>query len=225
VSGDRSPGGGGTGDSYGGYRSQLVETLPAKGIKSLPVLKAVAEVPRHLFVPEAVRHRAYEDSALPIGQGQTISQPFVQAMYLQALELTGEEKVLEVGTGSGYQTALLAKLAAMVFSIERHAGLAQSAKRTLDEAGIRNVSIMVGDGTLGWRPYAPYDGILVAAASPDVPAPLLEQLAEGGRLVIPLGERDNQVLVMVERKGDQFTRRKLGDVRFVPLVGELGFSE
>lgn len=227
LSGGRmTPGGGsGTGDSYGGYRSQLVETLRSKGIRSLPVLKAIAEVPRHLFVPEGVRHRAYEDSALPIGQGQTISQPFVQAMYLQALDLTGEEKVLEVGTGSGYQTALLAKLAAMVFSIERYAGLAQTAKQALDEAGIRNVSMMVGDGTLGWRPYAPYDSILVSAASPKVPEPLLEQLAERGRLVIPLGERDNQTLVLVERHGNQFERRKLGDVRFVPLVGELGFSE
>ena len=174
-------------DSYGGYRAQLVETLRNKGITDLAVLKAVAEVPRHMFVPQGVRHRAYEDSALPIAQGQTISQPFVQATYLQALGLKGDEKVLEVGTGSGYQTALLAQLAAMVFSIERHGLLAREAKEALDRAGITNVSVMVGDGTLGWRPYAPYDAILVAAASPDIPEPLLEQLAEGGRLVIPIG--------------------------------------
>lgn len=203
----------------------MVETLRNKGINDLAVLKAIAEVPRHLFVPEGVRHRAYEDSALPIAQGQTISQPFVQATYLQALGLQGEEKVLEVGTGSGYQTALLAQLAAMVFSIERHGALAQEAKRALDQAGVTNVSVMVGDGTLGWRPYAPYDAILVSAASPDVPEPLLEQLADGGRLVIPIGGRRTQQLVMVERDGDEFTRVKLADVRFVPLVGEKGYEE
>jgi len=212
-------------DSYGGYRAQLVETLRGKGINDLAVLKAVAEVPRHLFVPGGVRHRAYEDSPLPIAQGQTISQPFEQATYLQALGLKGDEKVLEVGTGSGYQTALLAKLAAMVFSIERHGLLAQEAKAVLDQVGITNVSIMVGDGTLGWRPYAPYDAILVAAASPDIPEPLLDQLAEGGRLVIPIGGRQTQKLVMVERHGNEYTRRKLANVRFVPLVGELGYQE
>jgi len=202
-----------------------VETLRGKGINDLAVLKAIAEVPRHLFVPVGVRHRAYEDSPLPIAQGQTISQPYVQATYLQALALKGDEKVLEVGTGSGYQTALLAKLAAMVFSIERHGPLAQEAKAALDQVGITNVSIMVGDGTLGWRPYAPYDAILVAAASPDIPEPLLEQLAEGGRLVIPTGGRQTQQLMMVERRGNEYTHSKLADVRFVPLVGELGYQE
>ncbi len=212
-------------DSYGGYRAQLVETLRKKGINDLAVLKAIAEVPRHLFVPEGVRHRAYEDSPLPIAQGQTISQPYVQATYLQALALKGDEKVLEVGTGSGYQTALLAELAAMVFSIERHGLLAQEAKKVLDQAGITNISVMVGDGTLGWRPYAPYDAILVAAASPDIPQPLLDQLAEGGHLVIPIGGRHTQQLVMVERQGNKYPRQKLADVRFVPLVGELGYEE
>jgi len=212
-------------DSYGGYRAQLVETLRKKGINDLAVLKAIAEVPRHLFVPEGVRHRAYEDSPLPIAQGQTISQPYVQATYLQALALKGDEKVLEVGTGSGYQTALLAELAAMVFSIERHGPLAQEAKKVLDQAGVTNISVMVGDGTLGWRPYAPYDAILVAAASPDIPQPLLEQLAEGGHLVIPIGGRHTQQLVMVERQGNKYPRQKLADVRFVPLVGELGYEE
>jgi protein-L-isoaspartate(D-aspartate) O-methyltransferase len=176
-------------------------------------------------VPEGVRHRAYEDSPLPIAQGQTISQPFVQATYLQALALKGDEKVLEVGTGSGYQTALLAQLVAMVFSIERHGPLAQEAKKVLDQAGVTNISVMVGDGTLGWRPYAPYDAILVAAASPDIPQPLLEQLAEGGHLVIPIGGRHTQQLVMVERQGNKYPRQKLADVRFVPLVGELGYEE
>jgi protein-L-isoaspartate(D-aspartate) O-methyltransferase len=215
----------GIGDSFGGYRSQLVEVLRAKGITDLAVLKAVSEVPRHLFVPASVRHRAYEDSALPIGQRQTISQPFVQATYLQALNLQGEEKVLEVGTGSGYQTALLARLAAMVFSVERHAVLAEEAKAALTAAGVTNISIMVGDGTLGWRPYAPYDAILVAAASPDIPQPLLDQLSDGGRLVIPIGARDTQQLIMIERRGEEYIRHKLAEVRFVPLVGELGYEE
>ncbi len=210
-------------DSYQGYRTRLVETLQSKGIHDLGVLKAVSTVPRHLFVPEAVRHRAYEDAALPIGGGQTISQPWVQARYLEVLGLTGKETVLEVGTGSGYQTALLAELADRVFSVERMPELAREAKRVLQELGYRNVSIMVGDGTLGWRPYAPFDAILIAAASPSVPAPLLDQLAPGGRLVIPIGDRDRQVLHLVRRIGDEFQTTTLGDVRFVPLIGEHGF--
>ena len=216
-------GGVGEGDSYGGYRAQLVETLRGKGIRDLAVLRAVAQVPRHLFVPESVRHRAYDDVALPIGSGQTISQPWVQARYLEVLGLTGKETVLEVGTGSGYQTALLAELADRVFSVERMPELAREAKRVLQELGYRNVSIMVGDGTLGWRPYAPFDAILIAAASPSVPAPLLDQLAPGGRLVIPIGDRDRQVLHLVRRIGDEFQTTTLGDVRFVPLIGEHGF--
>lgn len=210
-------------DSYQGYRTRLVETLQAKGIHDLGVLRAVSVVPRHLFVPESVRHRAYEDAALPIGGGQTISQPWVQARYLEVLALTGREKVLEVGTGSGYQTALLAEMADRVFSVERVPELARGAQRALQEVGLRNVSVMVGDGTLGWRPYAPFDAILVAAASPEVPAPLLEQLAEGGRLVIPLGDRDRQVLNVIRREAGAFHTTTLGDVRFVPLIGEHGF--
>lgn len=210
-------------DSYQGYRTRLVETLQAKGIHDLGVLKAVSSVPRHRFVPESVRHRAYEDAALPIGGGQTISQPWVQARYLEVLGLTGKETVLEVGTGSGYQTALLAELADRVFSVDRVPELAREAKQVLQELGYRNVSIMVGDGTLGWRPYAPFDAMLVAAASPSVPAPLLDQLAPGGRLVIPIGDRDKQVLHLVRRIGDEFQTTTLGDVRFVPLIGEHGF--
>lgn len=211
------------GDSYQGYRTRLVETLQAKGIHDLGVLRAISVVPRHRFVPESVRHRAYEDAALPIGGGQTISQPWVQARYLEVLALTGREKVLEVGTGSGYQTALLAELADRVFSVERVPELAREAQRALQELGLRNVSIMMGDGTLGWRPYAPFDAILVAAASPEVPTPLLEQLAEGGRLVIPIGDRDRQVLNVIHRQGGAFTTTTIGDVRFVPLIGEHGF--
>lgn len=213
----------GAGDSYGGYRSRLVNELQAKGIRDLAVLQAVSRVPRHRFVPASVRHRAYEDSALPIGGGQTISQPWVQARYLEVLQLTGKERVLEVGTGSGYQTALLSVLADTVFSVERIPALAAEARAALADAGFTNVTVVVGDGTLGWRPFAPYDAILVAAASPQVPAPLLEQLAPGGRLVIPIGDRDTQELQLHRREGDRIVTTSLGDVRFVPLLGEFGF--
>jgi protein-L-isoaspartate(D-aspartate) O-methyltransferase len=208
-------------DTFGGYRVRLVETLRARGIRDLTVLRAFAQVPRHLFVPEAVRHRAYEDAALPIGNGQTISQPYTQARYLEALRLTGNERVLEVGTGSGYQTALLAAVAAQVFTIERVRELAESAQRALRQAGVV-VSLLVGDGTLGWSAYAPYDAILVAAGGPDVPPPLVAQLAPGGRLLIPLGERGAQTLTLVERRGGEVRLSPIGDARFVPLVGEHG---
>lgn len=216
-------GGVGEGDGYGGYRARLVETLQRKGIRDLAVLRAVRLVPRHLFVPESVRHRAYDDAALPIGSSQTISQPWVQARYLELLALSGRERVLEIGTGSGYQTALLAILCDAVFSVERIAGLAQRARETLAAANIRNVTVLVGDGTLGWRPFAPYDAILVAAASPEIPGPLVEQLAPGGRMVIPLGDRANQTLTLVRREGDQLRTTTVADVRFVPLLGEFGF--
>ena len=214
----------GGGDSYGGYRSRLVETLQSKGVRDLAVLRAIGTVPRHMFVPESVRHRAYEDTALPIASGQTISQPWVQARYLELAELTGRERVLEIGAGSGYQTALLAMLADGVFAVERIPALAQGARSALEAAGIRNVTVLVGDGTLGWRPFAPYDAILVAAASPDIPAPLVEQLAPGGRLIIPLGDRRTQVLTVARRVGDELETSTVADVRFVPLLGQFGFS-
>ena len=216
-------GGLGEGDGYGGYRERLVETLRDKGIRDLAVLRAVRMVPRHLFVPASVRHRAYDDAALPIGGGQTISQPWVQARYLELLALTGRERVLEIGVGSGYQTALLAVLCDRVFGVERIAALAQSAREALERAGVRNVTVLVGDGTLGWRPFAPYDAILVAAASPEIPAPLVEQLAPGGRMVIPLGDRASQTLTLVRRDGEQLHTNTVADVRFVPLLGEFGF--
>jgi protein-L-isoaspartate(D-aspartate) O-methyltransferase len=213
----------GEGDGYGGYRTRLVETLQQKGIRDLAVLRAVGMVPRHLFVPESVRHRAYDDVALPIGGGQTISQPWVQARYLELAALTGRERVLEVGAGSGYQTALLALLADAVFAVERIASLAQAARVALEAAGLRNVTVLVGDGTLGWRPFAPYDAILVAAASPEIPAPLVEQLAPDGRLIIPLGNRTSQVLTLARRAGNEVRTSTVADVRFVPLLGEFGF--
>ena len=222
----------GSGDTFAGYRARLVETLRARGIRDLAVLKAFAETPRHLFVPAAVRHRAYEDTALPIGNGQTISQPFTQARYLEALHLRGTERVLEIGTGSGYQTALLASLAGTVFSVERVETLALAAQRALRAAGVNNASVLLGDGTLGWSAYAPYEAILVTAGGPTVPPPLVEQLAPGGRLLIPLGSHGAQVLTLVERlpgetgeAGElELRHTPLGTARFVPLVGEHGFD-
>jgi len=214
----------GAADTFGGYRARLVETLRGRGIQDLAVLKAFAETPRHLFVPEAVRHRAYEDSALPIGAGQTISRPYTQARYLETLRLTGRERVLEIGTGSGYQTALLGVLADQVFTIERVRTLAEAARASLRAAAVGNVSILVGDGTLGWSAYAPYDAILVTAGGPEVPPPLIEQLGPGGRMLIPLGERGAQVLTLVERAADGVHQTPLDGARFVPLLGEHGFD-
>jgi protein-L-isoaspartate(D-aspartate) O-methyltransferase len=201
-----------------------VETLRENGISDLAVLRAFDETPRHLFVPTGVRHRAYEDSALPIGSGQTISQPTVHARYLQLLQLTGHEKVLEVGTGSGYQTVLLSHLAAQVFSVERVPELLERARGIIADCGARNVSLMLGDGSLGWRDHAPYDAILVSAAAPDVPQPLLDQLADGGRMIVPLGDRQEQMLVMVTRRDSRFERRDITPVRFVPLLGTHGWT-
>jgi len=212
----------GDGDTFGGYRARLVEQLRAAGVRDLAVLRAFAQTPRHLFVPPAVRHRAYEDTALPIGGGQTISRPLTQARYLAALRLTGHERVLEVGTGSGYQTALLAAVAAQVFTVERVHALAEAAQRILRELALPNVSMLVGDGTLGWSAYAPYDAILVTAGGPEVPPPLVAQLASGGRLLIPLGPADGQVLTLVELTASGARHTPLGDASFVPLVGEHG---
>ena len=207
-----------------GSRRRLVEALREKGIADLSVLRAFEQTPRHLFVPTGVRHRAYEDSALPIGNGQTISQPSIHGRYLEILGLTGREKVLEVGTGSGYQTVLLAHLAAQVFSIERIAPLMQSARENIARAGVRNVSLLTGDGTLGWREYAPYDAILVSAGSPTIPQPLVDQLAEGGRMLIPLGGQDVQTLVVLTRKQGNIVREDMVPVRFVPLLGQHGWQ-
>jgi len=207
-----------------GSRRRLVEALREKGIADLAVLRAFEQTPRHLFVPTGVRHRAYEDSALPIGNGQTISQPSIHARYLEILRLTGREKVLEVGTGSGYQTVLLAHLAAQVFSIERIAPLMQSARENIARAGVRNVSLLTGDGTLGWREYAPYDAILVSAGSPSVPQPLVDQLGEGGRMLIPLGSQDVQTLAVLTRKQGEIVREDVLPVRFVPLLGQHGWQ-
>lgn len=210
---------------FGGARRRLIEELQQKGIKDMAVLKAFDDVPRHLFVPTGVQHRAYEDAPLPIGHGQTISQPWVHARYLELLGLTGRERVLEIGTGSGFQTALLSRLASQVFTVERIAALAEEAQRAFAATGIANVAQRVGDGSLGWPEFAPYDAILVGAASPDVPRPLVEQLTIGGQLLVPIGGRDEQVLVRVRRTPEGEERMSLEAVRFVPLIGTHGFRD
>ena len=207
-----------------GARRRLADELRSKGIGDHNVLNAIALIPRHVFVPSGVAHRAYEDSALPIGSGQTISQPYVHARSLELLRLTEQETVLEVGTGSGYQTALLARLTAHVFSVERVKPLHLQAADALRSAGVMNVTLACADGTLGWVEHAPYDAIVVGAASPAVPAPLVAQLADRGRLIIPIGGRDEQRLVIVQRTGTRTTRTDFDLVRFVPLVGTHGWE-
>lgn len=209
---------------FGGARRRLIEELQQKGIHDLAVLRAFHEVPRHLFVPSGVQHRAYEDSPLPIGQGQTISQPWVHARYLEALGLKGTERVLEIGTGSGFQTALLAKLAGEVYSIERIPLLAEQAQKALQACGIDHVVQRVGDGTLGWPEHAPFDAILVGAASPEIPQPLVDQLAMGGQLLVPVGGREEQSLIRITRTPEGTERRTLEAMRFVPLIGAHGFQ-
>ncbi|HLV26603.1 MAG TPA: protein-L-isoaspartate(D-aspartate) O-methyltransferase [Gemmatimonadales bacterium] len=209
---------------YVAPRRRLIEALRRNGIHDERVLEAFESVPRHLFVPTGVRHRAYEDSALPIGSGQTISQPSIHARYLQLLELKGTERVLEIGTGSGYQTALLAKLCAQVFTIERIKPLLDLAMEILSELEFSNIAYLAGDGTLGWRAYAPYDAILVSAGSPDLPEPLVSQLGEGGRMLIPIGPPEEQVLEMIVRRGEALERQEIAPVRFVPLLGAHGWG-
>ncbi|MEW6721534.1 MAG: protein-L-isoaspartate(D-aspartate) O-methyltransferase [Thermodesulfobacteriota bacterium] len=206
-------------------RWKMVEDqIRRRGIRDERVLSAMREIPRHLFVPPAMRHRAYADDPLPIGEGQTISQPFIVAEMTAAMRLTGKEKVLEIGTGSGYQTAILARLASRVVTVERIPSLASGAERRLKEMGVTNVDFVTGDGTLGYRSLAPYDRILSAAASPSVPPPWLEQLAEGGILVLPMGGRLGQELLRVTKRGGEAVREYLGACIFVPLIGKHGYS-
>jgi protein-L-isoaspartate(D-aspartate) O-methyltransferase len=203
----------------------LVAELRRQGIKDERTLAAIARVPRDRFVPSAIRERAWENHALPIGAGQTISQPFVVAAMTEALALTGGERVLEIGTGSGYQTAVLAELADSVVSIERHAELAAGAERLLADLGYANTEIHVGDGSTGWPAAAPYDRIIATAAAPRLPRPLLAQLRpDGGRLVMPVGPPEDQHLVAVDRDGERYDERRLGPVRFVPLIGRAGWA-
>jgi protein-L-isoaspartate(D-aspartate) O-methyltransferase len=199
--------------------------LACRGIRDKRVLDAMCQVPRHLFIPEDMRGLAYCDGPLPIGHGQTISQPYIVALMTELLELTGQERVLEIGTGSGYQAAILSHLVHQVYSIERHAVLAQQAEKVLAQLGYDNVVVRVGDGTLGWPEHSPYEAIIVTAAAPDVPQPLIDQLADGGRLVAPVGSRWSQALVKMKRQGDLLVKEHLTAVAFVPLVGKHSWRE
>ena len=207
-------------------RARMVERqLRRRGIEDERVLAAMETVPREEFVPETLRNRAYADSALPIGEEQTISQPWIVAAICQALQLKGPERVLEVGTGSGYSTMVLALLADHVVSVERHQALSDGAARLLDALAIRNAELVVGDGTLGFPARAPFDAIAVHATAPAPPPPLLDQLAEGGRLVVPIASGEADLLTVLRRQGDEVTSEVIGPCRFVPLIGEEGFGE
>ncbi len=198
-------------------RLRLVEQLRAEGIRNEQVLEAIAQVPRHLFVEEALQNRAYDNIPLPIGSGQTISQPYVVAKMTEALAAGPLNKVLEIGTGSGYQAAVLAQLVKEVYTIERVEVLYRQAKNLLMELGVRNVRVRYADGEKGWSEQAPFDGIIVTAAVAAVPETLLKQLAEGGRMIIPVGPVDSQVLQLITRVGEQFQTVNLDPVRFVPF--------
>jgi len=212
-------------ERYERDRGRMVEEqLARRGIGDGRVLEAMGRVPRHLFVEEALRDRAYGDHPLPIGEQQTISQPYIVALMTSLLHLSGQEKVLEIGTGSGYQTAVLALLARRVCSIERVASLATRARALLESQGFTNVWVRVGDGTLGWLDEAPFDRILVTAGAPAVPAPLFEQLAEGGRMVMPVGDTTNQTLTLVEKIDGAMRTSAHGDCTFVKFVGRYAWA-
>ncbi len=211
---------------YVGYRRKLIEEISGHGIDDLEILQLFDRVPRHIFLPEGVLPRAYEDAPLPIGYGQTASQPSLQAYYLEILRPTDNDTVLEIGTGSGYLTALLALVAQRVYSVERVRELSIRARKALDEMKFKNVALMVGDGTIGWRKFAPFDVIVVSASSPKVPSALVDQLSEGGRMLVPVGSRDSQKLVLVRKEGFITTEEEVGDeVTFVPLLGQFGWRE
>ncbi len=209
-----------------GYRRRMIEEIRAKGINELEILQLFDRVPRHLFLPEGVVNRAYEDAPIPIGYGQTASQPSLQAIYLRILDPRPEDRVLEIGTGSGFLTALLSLVTDRVYSIERIRELSHRARAALDALEIRNVALLVGDGTIGWRKYAPYDIIVVSAASPGVPPALVDQLAEGGRMLLPVGGREMQDLILVRKEGGEVTEESvLERCTFVPLLGRYGWDE
>jgi len=206
-------------------RDRMVDTqIIGRGVTDEKVIKAMRKIPRHLFADEALQHQAYNDYPLSIGEKQTISQPYIVAYMTECLQLTGDEKLLEIGTGSGYQSAVLAEIAYSVYSVERISRLAQRAKMILQELNYYNVFIKIGDGSEGWKSEAPFDAIIVTAASPDIPDALKEQLADGGRLVIPVGDMHNQDLLRITRQGRRYNVESLLGCRFVPLVGKYGFQ-
>ena len=214
------------GDIYAQQRDKMVsEQLISRGIRDPRVIAAMRKVPRHLFVTDEFRGRAYSDSPLPIGEHQTISQPYIVALMVQALELQGGERILEIGTGSGYEAAILAEVCGEVYSIERIEELAARARMILSGLGYDNVSMHVGDGTLGWEEHAPYDAVIVSAAGPQIPRPLVEQLKPQGTLVLPMGEEEFQTLVRIRKESAGLKEEYLGDCRFVKLKGSHGWEE
>jgi len=211
--------------TYVGYRRRLIEEIRSHGIEDLEILQLFDQVPRHLFLPEGIWPRAYEDAPIPIGYHQTASQPSLQAYYLTLLRPDRNEKVLEIGTGSGYLTALLALMADRVYSVERVRELSQRARKALDALALKNVALLVGDGTIGWRKYAPFDVVVVSAAAPSIPPALVDQLGERGRMLIPLGSKDAQELVLVRKDGFIVTEEVVkGDCTFVPLLGRFAWK-
>ncbi|MBX7148418.1 protein-L-isoaspartate(D-aspartate) O-methyltransferase [bacterium] len=211
-------------DHFVKARTRMVDMqLKSRDITDSHVLKVMSLLPRHLFVDEALAEQAYSDAPLAIGEGQTISQPYIVAKMTQELHLTGQERVLEIGTGCGYQTAVLALLTRQVCTIERIKNLALKARRHLINLNLKNIVLRIGDGSKGWIEKAPYDAIIIAAGSPEIPKPLLNQLTDGGRMILPVGSEENQILVKIVRDGDRFKTYNLGDCRFVKLVGRHGW--
>lgn len=208
---------------YQSQRARMVDLLRSRGIKDTAVLKAMSEIPRHIFVPDALAAKAYGDHALPIGEMQTISQPYMVARMTELLEVNKDSTVLEIGAGSGYQTAVLSAVAGRVFSIERISELARNAQRNIRKLGCYNATVKWFDGTIGWSDHAPYDGILVAAGSPDIPQPLIQQLSIGGKLVIPIGDTEQQILVRIIRTESGYNREDHGLCQFVKLIGRHGW--
>jgi len=212
--------------AYAGQRRKMVEEqILGRGIKDLSVMEGLSRVPRHLFVNSSLQHRAYGDCPLPIGENQTISQPYIVALMTQVLDLKGGERVLEIGTGSGYQTAILAELASHVFTIERVKPLVKKTKELLEGLKYKNIVFKTFDGTYGWRDQSPFDAILISAATPSIPKSLIEQLADKGRLVAPVGERESQDLIVLNKNGNKVMERKIGSCKFVPLIGKFAWSE
>ncbi|MCS7215208.1 MAG: protein-L-isoaspartate(D-aspartate) O-methyltransferase [Thermodesulfovibrio sp.] len=213
-------------DKYERLRKWMVDTqIIERDIKDERVIEAMRKIPRHFFVPENIMDDAYDDRALPIGHGQTISQPYIVAFMTESLELKGDEKVLEIGTGSGYQAAILSELTKEVHTIERIEALAKEAEKRFEKLGIKNIKVYIRDGTEGLPQEAPFDRIIITAATPDIPEPLIKQLKEGGILVAPVGDRYSQYLIKITKKGSQFERCTLIPVVFVPLIGKYGWKE
>jgi len=207
-------------------REKMVKNqLITRGIKNKRVLQAMSKIPRHLFIEDALYGEAYNDHPVPIGEKQTISQPYIVALMTEALELKGDENTLEIGTGSGYQTAILAELSSRVYTIERIKSLLGNARKLLSQLGYDNILFKAFDGTLGWKEYAPFDAIMVTAGAPHLAKPLIDQLADNGRMIIPVGDRYSQELIKVVRKGKELEQESLGGCRFVNLIGVHGWSD